>query len=575
MFFFYFSDLDKLVQKETNRILEHLLGKYPKTSFILRRTDMNLMLEKSFWFYGEEGTIAISFWTGMDWVKKIPNIALLFDLDKNVSRLIFTTTDDYDKHQGIVKYFVNDLNLQRHGEFTYALELGDSENTVERLDYFIKEIKPIIDGIISKNYVATEIGLKNAIGLINWKYFQEDLNNVKKYQNRHKIGSLPITLNTIDIFKYGILKDIHIENLPSNNQWIFITGENGTGKTTFLKALTYSLCNGPDVIARDEKHRYDFDTGVTLDKYGKKPRFRVKVYGVKQTKINSVGFVAFGPTRLNVKKQIFSKAGSETEHDFTSNLYNPYKSLFDSISPLMDLGFIMRVREKGELKGLENFDEKLRFIVEALMQICDDIVDIHVGIRTEYFELVKGKEGVEPRIFEDLSSGYKNLISMVTHLMVQLYIQQPRTNDPAQLVGIVLIDEIELHAHPKMQVEIIEKLSKIFPRIQFVVSTHSPIPLLGRKENTVVLRTVKSEKGIEVQRLTKLEKELKYLTPNTIFTSDIFDFDLFNRYSDLDFEKLVLEDDYKDIELNKKIDDRLKNLDSKIFPENLFEKDFE
>jgi predicted ATPase len=586
MFFFFYSDIENKAKVINDIILDHLIKTYKgNLPFIVRKTDMNLMLEKGFWFYGENGKIAISFWRGMDWVLKIPNISFVVDINTSKCGLVISTTDDEEKTKKIVEHFVEELNLKKEDEFSFSSDILESTDYIRNLDYFIKEYKPKIDKLISKHFTSKSTEIKNSIGKIKVEEFNKELSYISKYQKRIYDGSLPVTLNQIDIDKLGVLEDIHIHNLPSNCQWIFVVGENGTGKSTFLRALTYAICNGPKEGTDYKNSVININVAITIDKYGKKPRHRVTKLGVKESKINSLGFVAFGPTRLNVQKQMFSTTSKNLSNDALNdivNLKNPFRPLFHTITTLIDLGFLMRFMKSkqkngfSEIHGLPDFDVKLKNIIEALLYTCKDIVDIHVGTSTIYFELGSGKENsVEPRTFSDLSSGYKNLIAMITHLMVQLYIQQPKVNDPAQLVGIVIIDEIELHAHPKMQVEIVANLSKIFPRIQFIVSTHSPIPLLGAKENTIVLRTSKSELEYEIKRLTKLEKELKFLTPNTIITSDIFEFDYLDGMNEEDFENLKMEDYYKDIKKNEEIEQRLKNIDKSIFPDNLFKEEEE
>ena len=49
----------------------------------------------------------------------------------------------------------------------------------------------------------------------------------------------------------------------------------------------------------------------------------------------------------------------------------------------------------------------------------------------------------------------------------------------SDIKGVVVIDEIELHLHPSMQAEILPKLIKLFPKVQFIITTHSPLFLLG------------------------------------------------------------------------------------------------
>jgi predicted ATP-binding protein involved in virulence len=73
-----------------------------------------------------------------------------------------------------------------------------------------------------------------------------------------------------------------------------------------------------------------------------------------------------------------------------------------------------------------------------------------------------------------LSDGERSLIAIVTDLCRRLALANPGLNDPLQGTGVVLIDEIELHLHPKWQREVVDKLRLLFPNIQFIATTHSP-----------------------------------------------------------------------------------------------------
>lgn len=54
-----------------------------------------------------------------------------------------------------------------------------------------------------------------------------------------------------------------------------------------------------------------------------------------------------------------------------------------------------------------------------------------------------------------------------------------RSCDLSNIIGIVVIDEIELHLHPSMQADILPKLIALFHKVQFIITTHSPLFLLG------------------------------------------------------------------------------------------------
>jgi predicted ATP-binding protein involved in virulence len=73
-----------------------------------------------------------------------------------------------------------------------------------------------------------------------------------------------------------------------------------------------------------------------------------------------------------------------------------------------------------------------------------------------------------------LSDGERSFLAMLSDLIRRLVLANPHLENPLLGKGIVLIDEIELHLHPKWQREIIENLKMTFPNIQFIATTHSP-----------------------------------------------------------------------------------------------------
>lgn len=87
-----------------------------------------------------------------------------------------------------------------------------------------------------------------------------------------------------------------------------------------------------------------------------------------------------------------------------------------------------------------------------------------------------------------LSSGEKTLLALVADLARRLAIANPHREQPLTGNGIVLIDEIDLHLHPRWQRHVIPRLRKTFPNCQFIVTTHSPLVLSQvKRENVVIL----------------------------------------------------------------------------------------
>jgi predicted ATP-binding protein involved in virulence len=88
------------------------------------------------------------------------------------------------------------------------------------------------------------------------------------------------------------------------------------------------------------------------------------------------------------------------------------------------------------------------------------------------------EKGGRSLFLEQLSDGERGLLALVFDLVRRLAIANPNSDNPiADGVGLVLIDEIELHLHPKWQRDVLQRLRDIFKGCQFVVTTHSPLVL--------------------------------------------------------------------------------------------------
>lgn len=101
-----------------------------------------------------------------------------------------------------------------------------------------------------------------------------------------------------------------------------------------------------------------------------------------------------------------------------------------------------------------------------------------------------------------LSDGYKGTLSLITDIAYRMSLLNPDLMEKAltETPGLVMIDEIDLHLHPTWQERILEDLMTIFPRVQFIVTTHAPIVINSiRSDNLILLRENKPENaGLEV-----------------------------------------------------------------------------
>ncbi|MFK7796746.1 MAG: AAA family ATPase [Aureispira sp.] len=370
-------------------------------------------------------------------------------------------------------------------------------------------------------------------------------------------------LSAVHFIHFGGVENTSLERLPSTAKWLFLTGENGYGKTSILKAIALSLY-GPDeyflkykdgnISSSTESARVP-QLMVKIQSKGKEQQYN---YPRLSHKKNFRNICAYGASRLSVYTERQSKKDK-----------NPISSLFDSTTVLRNIELELY---NWSLNKENAVAQKKLLHTKALLEKLLGGVKIEISnIREQVWYKEQDEEQYyEPITREHLAAGYKSLLAMIGDLILRLFDTQPDVVNPADLEGIVIIDELDLHWHPKWQKRLPGLLSKLFPRVQFIASTHSPVPLLSAPKHSVFLKVNRSyQEGITVERFTKLEKEVSRLTPNNIFTSDFFDFDFFEDMPEKQFKKLYTEDNYDDIEKNKEIDDRLNNLDADLFPDDL------
>jgi len=275
------------------------------------------------------------------------------------------------------------------------------------------------------------------------------------------------------------------------------------------------------------------------------------------------GFAAYGPYRLDI---VSERSGRQK---FISKLSKKgsFESLFGTGQPLLNLNKQLEYWRKGSKRERQFFEERKFYIVTVLTQIITNLIDVQFRSEnyrryTEYIFINKDSDQKQILKWDELSSGLRNMIALIGDILIRMYDQQRDIIDPAELRGIVLIDEIDLHLHPKAQKDIIINLTKVFPNIQFIVSTHSPIPLLGAPQGSAIFVVkMDPERGVYTERLEDLEKNFKNLMPNALLTSELFDLEEIT-HKDANAEDVNTSDNYEKYRLDIELDRQLKILNS-------------
>jgi hypothetical protein len=77
--------------------------------------------------------------------------------------------------------------------------------------------------------------------------------------------------------------------------------------------------------------------------------------------------------------------------------------------------------------------------------------------------------------FGALSDGFRSYIGLVADMLYHLNYVCPKKSKLTDLSGVVMIDDIDVHLHPKWQREVVPKLAGTFPKLQFIITSHSPL----------------------------------------------------------------------------------------------------
>lgn len=86
-----------------------------------------------------------------------------------------------------------------------------------------------------------------------------------------------------------------------------------------------------------------------------------------------------------------------------------------------------------------------------------------------------------------LSAGYQGILCLIMELAYRTVILNPRMEDYKSVEGVVLIDEIDMHLHPRWQWKILGALRATFPNVQFIIATHSPIVISSAEDAKLIL----------------------------------------------------------------------------------------
>lgn len=347
------------------------------------------------------------------------------------------------------------------------------------------------------------------------------------------------------------IKSINLENfrcfknekINLAEDFTVLVGDNGSGKTAILDALAVALgglLGGFEgvksrEILTDEVRLEHYERGSVIDsqpqyplrvtceaiiqdhlytwtralnkeggrttrneakaiiKYAEKVQKEVR-QGNNQTLLPIISY--YGTGRLWVQKK------QKTEETL-ARLQQRFLGYTDCLDPASNEKLMTKWFKKMTLIHFQDEKEpaELRAVKDVLKYCLRNVdgnetdhreVDIFFSAKTDELEVTfVDRDGNKERLpFRMLSDGYRNTLGMIADIAYRMAVLNPQLLEGVtqETPGVVLIDEIDLHLHPKWQRHIVSDLKAIFPKVQFIVTTHSPNILTTiPKENVIII----------------------------------------------------------------------------------------
>ena len=378
-------------------------------------------------------------------------------------------------------------------------------------------------------------------------------------------------LTDIEIRKVRHLENISIPLDKNERKHLILTGKNGSGKTSVLEAVVkyiqsflgehgtpldhvkmmyeHSLneINKINLLEDSEKNRKKlFDAKNTLDLWERKLKSLDSGVVLKNTsntmlkeKYQNGNFIfAYYKADREFQVEEYKNIEKIKFQDKYSIAENPGIKFTKYLVDLKATQAFTKDREKSEKidKWFQGFEDILKKIFEDK--------NLQLKFDDETFQFSICETDREPFDFNTMSSGYAAVFDIINDLIIRMEAQSGLRTE-FDMEGIVLVDEIETHLHLELQKEILPILTKIFPNIQFIITTHSPF-ILSSLDNAVIY---------DLENKTLVENGLRTLPYEGIvegyFKVDTLSEELrekFERYKELVFKEELSDKEYEEID---------------------------